>query len=174
MKTIHIILLLVAIFLLVIGMLFMTEPPAFVTGQPHQEFKTILKGGESMSFNSRTNVLAYAFGLCATGLLCLFLILGAIRKGSLDGIRPWLIGASMVYLIVYSLMYLSDTHYAATGHTEFVMGWPKPTAWMIYVMWAAPSLFVMIYIFKFRDWILTEADEERFAELVKQRRAKEM
>lgn len=173
MKTIHVIYLLVTIFLVVIALLFSTEPPQFVTGQPHPELKTMLKGGSSMATNSNTNILAYLFGLCATGLLCLFLILGARRRESLDGIRPWLIISSIVYLLVFTCMYLSDAHYVSSGHQEFVLGWPSPTAWMIYVMWSAPALFVLLYIFKFREWILTEEDEERFAELVKQRRTKE-
>jgi len=154
-------------------MLAITPPPTNVTGQAHETYKTMLKGGTSMTVDSISNTLAYLFGLCATGLLCLFLILGAIRKERLDGIRPWLILSSIAYLIVYSLTYLSDAHYVDIGHTRFVMGWPIPTAWMIYVMWATPVFFVMIYIFKFRDWILTEDDESRFEELVKARRAAE-
>lgn len=126
-----------------------------------------------MSRSTTTHILAYLFGLMATGTLCLFLIVGAIRKGRLDGIRPWLILATLVYLIVYTLTYLSDVHYVETEHTRFLLGWPIPTAWMIYAMWAAPLLFVCIYVFKFRDWILTEEDESRFSELVKARRAAE-
>ena len=126
-----------------------------------------------MSTSSTTNVLAYLFGLLSTGTLCLFLVIGAIRKGRLDGIRPWLILSSLVYLTVYSLTYLSDVNYVASDHTSFVLGWPVPTAWMIYAMWAAPLLFMFIYVFKFRDWILTEEDENRFSELVKARRSQE-
>ena len=100
-------------------------------------------------------------------------IQGAIRRGKLDGIRPWLIIASIVYLSVYTLTYVSDAHYASSGHERFFLGWPMPTAWMIYAMWSAPVLFVLIYIFKFRDWVLTEEDENRFDELVKARRAAE-
>lgn len=173
MKTIHLLYALVILFLGIIAFLAITPPPANVTGQAHDVYKTMLKGGASMSGDSTTNILAYLFGLCATGMLCMFLILGAIRKGKLDGIRPWLILASIAYLIVYSLTYFSDSHYVATGHNHFFRGWPTPTAWMIYVMWATPVLFVLIYIFKFRDWILTEEDESRFEELVKTRRAAE-
>jgi len=173
MKTIHIIYAWIILFLGIIAFLTMTPPPANVTGQDHEVYKTILKGGDSMTSDSTTNTLADLCGLCATGLLCLFLVLGAIRKRRLDGIRPWLIIASIVYLSIYTLTYWSDSHYAATGHDRFFLGWPVPTAWMIYAMWSAPVLFVLIYIFKFRDWILTEEDEARFEELVNARRAAE-
>lgn len=173
MKTIHYIYALIILFLGIIAFLAFTPPPVNVTGQSHDVYKTMLKGGTSMSMDSTTNMLAYLFGLCATGLLCMFLIQGAIRKGKLKGIRPWIIFASVAYLIVYSLTYFSDAHYAETGHSRFLLGWPIPTAWMIYVMWSTPVLFVLIYIFKFRDWILTEEDETRFEELVKARRATE-
>lgn len=173
MKTINILYAWVIVFLIIICFLFFTTPPTFVTGQPHDVYKTMLRGGESMSTSSVTNVLAYLFGLMATGTLCLFLIVGAIRKGRLDGIRPWLILASLVYLIVFTLTYLSDVHYVASEHSRFFLGWPVPTAWMIYAMWSAPLLFMFIYVFKFRDWILTEEDESRFSELVNARKAKE-
>lgn len=173
MKTIHLLYALTIIFLGIIAFLAITPPPANVTGQAHDVYKTMLKGGSSMSAESSTNILAYLFGLCATGLLCMFLILGAIRKGKLDGIRPWLIMASIAYLTVYSLTYMADAHYVETAHNRFFLGWPVPTAWMIYVMWSTPVLFVLMYIFKFRDWILTEEDESRFQDLVKARRAAE-
>jgi len=173
MKTIHLLYALIILFLGIIALLAITPPPANVTGQAHDVYKTMLKGGTSMSADSTTNILAYLFGLCATGLLCLFLILGAIRKGKLDGIRPWLIMASVAYLAANSLTYISDSYYVETAHTRFFLGWPVPTAWMIYIMWSTPTLFVLMYIFKFRDWILTEEDEARFEELVKARRATE-
>lgn len=173
MKTIHYIYALIILFLGVIGFLTMTPPPFGVTGQAHDAYNTMLKGGESMSADATTKILAYLFGLCATGTLCLFLILGARRKGSLDGIRPWLILASMAYLIVFTLTYFSDVSYVTTEHNRFFLGWPTPTAWMIYAMWATPALFMFIYIFKFRDWILTDEDEARFKELVEARRAAE-
>jgi len=173
MKTIHFIYVLIILFLGIIAFLAITPPPVSVTGQAHDVYKTMLKGGTSMSADSTTNTLAYLFGLCATGLLCLFLVQGAIRKGRLDGIRPWLILASIAYLTSYTLTYLSDAHYASSGHDRFFLGWPIPTAWMIYVMWSTPVLFVLIYIFKFRDWVLTDEDESRFEDLVKTRRAAE-
>ena len=173
MKTIHYLYMLIILFLGIIGLLFMTAPPPDVTGQVHDVYKTMLHGGTSMSLNGTTKILAYLFGLCATGTLCLFIIVGAVRKGKLDGIRPWLIFASVAYLIVYSLTYFADASYVSTGHTRFFLGWPIPTAWMIYAMWATPILFMLIYVFKFRDWILTEEDETRFKELVDVRKAAE-
>lgn len=173
MKTIHFIYVLLILFLGVIIALAMTTAPVNVTGQVHDGYKTMLKGGESMSSSAHTTLLAYLFGLCATGTLCLFLIMGARRRGKLDGIRPWLIGASIAYLLVFTLTYFSDLNYVATGHNRFFLGWPIPTAWMIYAMWATPIFFVLIYILKFRDWILTSEDETRFKELVEARRAAE-
>jgi len=173
MKTIHYIYALIILFLGVIGALALTPVPIHVTGQVHDVYNTMLKGGTSMSVDSTTKILAYLFGLCATGTLCLFLILGAVRKGRLDGIRPWLILASVSYLVVFTFTHFSDVTYVATEHNQFFLGWPTPTAWMIYAMWATPVLFVFIYIFKFRDWILTDEDEARFKELVEARRAAE-
>lgn len=173
MKTIHYLYALICIFLLIILFLFFTGPPSNVTGQPHPDFETMLSGGDSLSTTSTTHILGYLFGLCTVMTLCVFLIQGAIRKNSLEAIRPWLLFSSLVYIVVYTLTFLSDTNYVATGHTDFFNGWPLPTAWMIFGMWAAPVLFVCIYVFKFRDWILPVEDEERFYDLVAERKKRQ-
>ncbi len=144
-----------------------------MTGQAHPNFKTMLSGGDSLSMTSSTHILGYLFGLSTVLTLCLFLIQGAIRKNSLQGIRPWLLLSSIVYIVVYTFTFLSDTNYVQTGHTEFFSGWPLPTAWMIFGMWAAPVFFVLIYVFKFRDWILPLEDEERFYDLVAERKKRQ-
>jgi len=173
MKTIHFLYAVICIFLVIILLLFTSTPPAFVTGQPHPKFATMLTGGDSLSSQSYTKLLGFLFGLCTAVSLCVFLVFGAIKKNSLKGIRPWLLMSSLVYCLAFTLTYFSDVKYVQTGHTDFFFGWPLPTAWMIYVMWFAPICFVLIYILSFRKWILTFEDEERFQELVAQRNMKE-
>lgn len=172
MKIINIIFVTLLFFLAVIIALFIGDPPALVTGQPHPEYKTMLKGGESIHASTSTNALGYLFGLCSTFLLCLFMTLGAHRYGRLGTIKPWLIFGTVLYLGVYTLTYLSDAAYVDQNHQAFFMGWPLPTAWMIYAMWFAPVVFVALYVFGFRDWILTEEDEARFTEILTQRRTR--
>jgi len=172
MKTIHIIYVTLVFFLAVIIGLFVGDAPAMVTGQPHPEYKTMLKGGDSIHASSSSNVLGYLFGLCATLLICLFITLGAHRRGKLTTIKPWLIFGTALYLAVYTFTYLSDAAYVDQNHQAFFLGWPAPTAWMIYAMWFAPLVFVALYVFGFREWILTEEDEARFTEILKARRTR--
>ena len=172
MKTIYYLYAIICIFLVIILALCFTTPPDFVTGQGHPSFKTMLKGGDSLSETKTTNPLGFLFGLCTVSLLCGFLILGAIRRNSLENIRPWLLLSSLVYCIVFALTYFADTTYVAEGHERFFLGWPIPTAFMIYAMWSAPVLFVIIYILKFREWILPEKEEQRFYELLEARKKK--
>jgi len=173
MKTIYYLYAIICIFLVIILVLFLTTPPEFVTGQPHSEFKTMLKGGGSLSQFTTTKALGLFFGLCTVAMLCGFLILGAIRRHSLSQIRPWLLLASLVYCLVFVITYYADITYVEEGHTRFFMGWPIPTALMIYAMWSSPVLFVLIYEFKFRDWILPVKEEERFYELLADRKNNE-
>lgn len=154
-------------------MLFFISPPESVTGQAHPNFNTMLVGGESLSTSTMTQTLGYIFGLCTVLTLCVFLFIGAVRRNKLGAVRLWLLLSSMVYCVVYTLTFFSDVKYVETGHTDFFNGWPLPTAWMIYAMWATPVLFVIIYVFKFRDWILPVEEEERFYDLVAERRKRQ-
>lgn len=172
MKTIHIIYAVIVVFLVVIIGLIVGEKPALVTGQPHPEFKTMLKGGESIHSLGGSQVFGYLFGLCSTLLLCLFMAHGARRYNQLGSIKPWLILGTVAYLAVFTLTYLSDAAYVDQSHSEFFLGWPLPTAWMIYAMWFTPVIFVALYVFGFRDWILTEEDEAKFNEIVANRRTR--
>jgi len=172
MKTINLIYITIVIFLVVIIALVVGDKPALVTGHTHPEFKTMLKGGESIHSLGGSNVFGYLFGLCSTLLLCLFIAHGARRYNQLGSIKPWLVFGTLVYLAVFTLTYLSDATYVDQSHTQFFLGWPLPTAWMIYAMWFSPVIFVALYVFGFRDWILTEADEAKFNEILSKRRTR--
>ena len=63
-------------------------------------------------------------------------------------------------------MVAGHLHFLATGETSFFMGFPTPTAWAVYGVWAGalPSMF--IYVIGFRQFIYTEEDEAEYEQLL--------
>jgi len=157
-------------YFLVILALWFGEKPEYPTGVPHPKYNHILNGGGSISSTGYTTIFGYLFGLCTALTLCIFIMVGSVKNDRIGTIKNYLIFGTVAYIIVYTLTYFSYIDYTTTEHTEFFLGWPKPTAWMIFGMWSTPIIFVFIYIFRFREWILSEEEEKRFNELVAQRR----
>jgi len=68
--------------------------------------------------------------LCVTSLI-------AIKPDDRRG-RRLMIGASLVYAATFIALAVSYSRYAEEGFTGTVLGFPPPTAWMVYGMWHIP------------------------------------
>lgn len=170
MRVVQSLLVFLLLFLVVIGTVFLIEAPIGISSRIHDEFPTMLQSGD-INYGSSFAILSYLFGFGVIGTLCFFVFIGAYKNGKLGAIRIGLSIGAILYLIVYSILFMSYLSYAnPNSEVQFVGGWPAPTAWMMYGMWATPLIFVMLYSFKFRDWILSEEDEKRFQELKAKRK----
>ena len=56
---------------------------------------------------------------------------------------------------------------AAAG---LVFSFPTPTALMLYLLWPAPVVFLVLYVRAFDDWVVDEAALARFRAIVAERR----
>ena len=62
-------------------------------------------------------------------------------------------------VVVYRL-FTSYSAYLTTGKLNSFLGFPGPTAWMIYGLWAGGALFAVLYVVGFRKFIYTAEDEK--------------
>ncbi len=169
MKISHWFLLLLCAFAFVIILLLLANVPESVTGVIHPDFQTMTKGGEGVALYLDTKFLAYLFGLGIIGIFGFAVGFGAQRKEKLKGIKVWLISGILAYLLVFSLLTFSYWKYVLEPRPEFFGGLPVPTAIMLYGLGTVPLMLSLIYIFKFKSWVLTDADEQRFREIVEKR-----
>ena len=79
----------------------------------------------------------------------------------------------VLFLSTYTMMVLSWWSYLETNSMDYFMGLPKPTAWMVFGMLLIPTFISFFYVTKFDDWVYTDADQQRFKEIVAKRRERE-
>lgn len=162
-------------FIFVIIGLWVTPVLEFPTGQLHPIFSTMLKSGSSVADGDTTKWLAYLFGLGIIGIFgaMIYVSTDIKNKTSRKKFRKLYAFCFFMYVLVYSLMVFSYWNYRAEGAGDFIMGFPKPTAWMMYGMWATPLILTLTYIFKFDEFVLTPEELEKFHKIVAARRARE-
>lgn len=159
-------------FLLIIAAIWMIPEPPGSTGILHPDFKTMLHGGVTMKGNIALQVLSFLFGFALLSLIFALIFLGARKGGQPTGARRWIwLGYGLTifnYLMIFT-SYLKSLH----GDTSFLLAFPTASAWMLYGLFISPAIVVIIYVWRFNDWVLTEEDMERFRELVEENKKKE-
>lgn len=141
-------------------------------GMTHPDFATMQLGGDSEARHGEILWLGYSFGALViaffVGLIDVALARGG-KSGPASARRTvWLVGAGLE--VVFLLLVLSYRAFMSDPSGD-VWGFPRPTAWMMYGIWGFPMLFVVLYIFRFEQWILSPEDEAEFALLEKERDA---
>ena len=153
---------------MLIAGLWIYQPLNVPTGQLHPEYSTMLRSGESVAADPLVKWMAYLFGLGIISIFALALLIGARKEdpGKQRGLSRalgWGLGA---YFIVYTLFVIVYWQYAGEATTGFALGFPIPTAMMLYALGFVPLVMTFVYLVKFRDWVLTEEEEERFKEIM--------
>lgn len=154
-----------AAMLLLIGF---TEAPANAAGMAHEEVTAMLAGGDGAARLEAIGGFAFAFN----SLLLLFAILLCVLSVS-PGKRTlvffvWMAVAYAVNMLVWQQMYFQHQAFLETGVTGWFLGFPTATAWQVYGIWFAGIVLIAIYSAGFRRYILSEDDERRFEELLRE------
>ena len=138
----------------------LTRPvPEAATGAPHPEHVEMKQGGEPGRHDGRL-LLGWIYGMAQIGLF--MVAIGISIPKNRPG-RWWLTVGSVLYLAVFSALMLSYAQDKADA--PFVLGFPLPTAVLVFGMWPASALFVVLYSTHFRKWVYSEADAKRFEEI---------
>ena len=98
---------------------------------------------------------------------------GALRG---QGREPlgWLLKlATLLYLGVWSWVIVAYHAWLGATSPELILALPKPTAILVYVFWPVSMLYVALFVLGFRRWVLTDEEEARYEELVRQARERE-
>lgn len=139
-----------------LGFALFTEPPEAVSGVAHPEFGSMSQGGDASRHEGRL-VGGWLYGSLQIGLF-VFLIGQCVPSG-----RPgrWLIGASGgAYLAIYLGLILS--YGKGVEGAPFLLGFPLPTAWLVFGMWPISAIFAVLYATQYTKWIYTPEDAKRF------------
>lgn len=130
-------------------------------GLPHPEYATMLQGGDAARHD------AVLVGGTLLGTLMILFMVGLLAFGASQGRRPGmeegvLVGGAVLFLVCFLAMVLTYVPYADAAGGPIVLGFPVPTAWMLYGVWGAPVVFMLLYMIRFESWIISDAEIERF------------
>lgn len=152
----------------IIGIALLSEPPDNNHGVTHPRFaESMLHGGDGRQRHESVRWLGLAYGALQIVFFVSCLVLG-IREPSRCKVAFVLCG--VVYLATFCLMVVADRSYVVSENPELFLGFPLPTAMMLYGLSGAPLLFLLIYVVQFDRWILNPEELQRFEELLREKR----
>ncbi len=138
-------------------------------GLAHPDFATMQQGGDPAARHSEVLWVAWSFGALVIAFFIALIDVSLARGGKSGPIAArrtvWICGG--VLELIFLALVLSYSSFMVDPLQDSVLFFPKPTAWMMYGIWGFPMVFVLLYILRFEQWILSPADEAEFAILEK-------
>jgi len=154
------------VLLLVIAVAFLLPGATDPTAVPHPEIPLILQSTAGSAVDVFTPWIGFVLELLMVSIIAVCVWIGLRKNGKTTTLNRWMGGAFVVYALLFLVMSITDIWYMQGEKAHFFGGFPVPTAWMIYGIWTFSLVFVAFYASMFNRDILTEADMERFHELV--------
>ena len=168
MKQPIVLLLLLAAMCVVIVIVLLQQEVGQGHGFAHTTYQeTMQQGGSGLERHANVRWLGLAFGVLQIGFFVGCLILG-LKKDSGKAWVYFLCG--IAFAAVFAWMVVADQQYAKGESTSLVLGFPLPTTLMLFGVGGVPLVFVLLYMLKFDQWILTPEDFARFEKLVEEKR----
>jgi hypothetical protein len=135
-------------------------------GYTHEKFSTMFEGGPGAERHAVTFWIGWVFAMLCIVFFVVCVLLGAERGGSLGPFKvPFAIG-TVLYAAIFSCVLFTYHGYMGAASPDGFLGFPAPTAWMMYGVWPIPIYFVVLYSLYFDRWYFTAEDEARFEALL--------
>ncbi len=152
----------------VVGLLFYIEEPEGGHGAAHSRFaRTMYQGDTGSDRLIGVRWLGLGFVLLQVTFFVVSLLLGTSHRGPVLG---WFMISGLFYGATVGALIIAESVYAQGGARNIVLGFPLPTAIMIYGVGGVPIIFSVFYVLQFDHWFLKPEDMQRIDELVEQRR----
>lgn len=146
------------------------DAPASAIAHPTIEHMTA--GGPGEAKHAKVFSLGVAFGVLEILLFSVCLALGASRKGRVGRIGIAIAIGAALHVISFLAIVISYRAYL-NGHETLYLGLPAPTAFMMYGIWWVPMYFILLYIIAFDRYVFSDADLQKFNEILDRRDRRE-
>jgi hypothetical protein len=146
------------------------EPPPNATGVAHAMIAGMKQGGDGLQRAEPVFVLGTLFGLLIFGAALSAVYLGvpeAYRSAAFK--LGFSICACLLLLSWFGLVWTYHNYIHDPTASGFFLGFPAPTAWLLYGIWLAPFGLIVLYIYGYRRWIFPPEAEEKFKQLMAER-----
>ena len=124
----------------------------------HPEFAGMQQSGADAEPDAGLLMIGWSFGALQIAFFTAMLALGARSRRGLRGLGVPLIAASLFYLAIWTALVVAYRSYANGGDPALFLGFPAPTAWMLFALWPCPVIFTLYYVVGFDRWIATPED----------------
>ena len=166
MRLIHVVLSLLVVISILLLFIITAEQPRFSAGIPHAEIKSMMKGGDGMARFIHIGSLSYWLQNSVI-VLVLVLISLSIKKARRTALYWLVIGlVGLLMSGAWTMIYLSYQAFLFSGKTDYILGFPVPTAWMLYSVWSSAATLCLFYVIGYRRFIYTPEDQAEFEALV--------
>jgi hypothetical protein len=144
------------------------EPPQS-HGESHPIYASMEHGGPAHARPPFVLWLGWGLGVLEIAFFVAMIALGASNRRGLRGLGLLLIVTGLAFVSVWSALVLAYRAYASDAESVLFLGFPAPTAWMLFALWPLPVFFVFFYTAGFERWVATPRDiaeiEKRLARL---------
>lgn len=165
MRLIHVILLLlVAIGVLLVGLLFAGGPDN-ATGQAHATIAGMSSGGDGLARLGGMGWMMFLLQILALLLIYALIALGVAERNRTRTFWVLLGLGAALSIAIWCGLYLSYVRLLETGEMQLLFGYPLPTAFMLFGVFLGGSYLCVFYIWGFKRFIYTEADEAAYESL---------
>lgn len=157
---------LLSLLLLAIGIAWVVPPAPGVGGGPHPDFSTLSRGGPGAARHASLLPVGWAFGALSILNFVLLIAFAVRRSDHLQRIGSYLVAGFLIYLGVFTWLMAAYARQMDEPAGILYLGFPLPTAIMLYILFPISTIFNILFVVGFRSWVLTEEDEARYLKIV--------
>lgn len=147
------------------------EPAPNGGGLPHPHVAGMQIGADGAARLASIGAYAFLFQSLLLLLIVCLCSLGISPRYRDKSFYSYMTACYGIMLFIWWQMYSGHQQFLATGHTDYFMGFPVPTAWQMYGTWLCAIPLILIYTLGFRKFIYTYADDEAFKAILADNKA---
>jgi hypothetical protein len=156
---------------LVVVSLFFISDPAAGRSPAHAEYSgTMYQSRLGTDRHIQVRWIGLAFALVQAIFFVVVLFLGTKQRGPLVALFGL---GGLVYAAAFIALVLVESTYAQGSAQNMILGFPLPTAIMVYGVGGTPIFFSVVYVLQFDRWVMKSRDLERISQLANERRQAE-
>ncbi|HVS13737.1 MAG TPA: hypothetical protein VMV46_07425 [Thermoanaerobaculia bacterium] len=158
----------------VVGWLAIQEPAVNQAGLAHPDHPAMALGADGAARHQGVLGVGLLFASLIVAFFVSLLFFGLRRAGEPVPGKVLILTVGGLFLGAFVALFVTYSRYLESPDPEaLALGFPPPTAWMLYGVWGIPLLFIAIYVTRFKEWVYGAGDETEYQNLLERvRRAR--
>jgi hypothetical protein len=170
----------IVLFVILLGMcgvvlwLAVQEPAVNQAGIAHPDHPAMALGADGAARHDDLLGVGFLFAALIVAFFVGLLFFALQRRGEPTPGKGTILVSGAVFLGAFVALFLTYSRYLRAPDPErLFLGFPPPTAWMLYGVWGIPVVFVLIYVIRFNEWVFGAGEETEYEKLLERvRRAR--